>query len=85
NSSNSNRLREAAEHRGVPAYLIDQAGEINPSWLVGVQRIGITAGASAPELLVEEVIECLVAHGAVSVREMEGEDENVVFAVGTSE
>jgi len=84
NSSNSNRLREAAEHRGVKAYLIDQADEIDPAWLVGVERIGLTAGASAPEVLVKDVIERLQVHGVDVVKEMEGEDENVVFAVNST-
>ncbi|GAB4340343.1 MAG: 4-hydroxy-3-methylbut-2-enyl diphosphate reductase [Desulfobulbaceae bacterium] len=81
NSSNSNRLREVAEHRGVRSYLIDQAGEIEPAWLEGVERVGVTAGASAPEVLVEEVVDRLLKCGAVKMREMEGEEENVVFAV----
>lgn len=81
NSSNSNRLREAAEHRGVRAYLIDQAEEIDSSWLEGVRRVGLTAGASAPEVLVRKVVERLKSCGAGVVREMEGEDENVVFPV----
>jgi 4-hydroxy-3-methylbut-2-enyl diphosphate reductase len=80
NSSNSNRLREAAEYRGVASYLIDQAEEIDPAWLNDAQCVGVTAGASAPEVLVEKVIQWLKDYGAVSVREMEGEDENVVFA-----
>ncbi|MHB8809608.1 MAG: 4-hydroxy-3-methylbut-2-enyl diphosphate reductase [Desulfobulbaceae bacterium] len=82
NSSNSNRLREVAAHRGVAARLIDQAEEIDPAWLDGVEKIGVTAGASAPEVLVAQVIDWLRAHGATSVREMAGADENVVFAVG---
>ena len=82
NSSNSNRLREAAEHRGIFAYLIDRASEIDPAWLEGVRRVGVTAGASAPELLVDEVVSWLKGYGAVVVREMEGEEENVVFAAG---
>ncbi|MFZ5798203.1 MAG: 4-hydroxy-3-methylbut-2-enyl diphosphate reductase [Desulfobulbus sp.] len=81
NSSNSNRLREVAEHQGVTARLIDHAGEIEPAWLRGAERIGVSAGASAPEVLVAEVIDWLRAHGASTVREMEGDDENVVFAV----
>jgi 4-hydroxy-3-methylbut-2-enyl diphosphate reductase len=81
NSSNSNRLREAAQHRGVRAYLIDQAEEIDSSWLEGVQRVGLTAGASAPEVLVRKVVERLKSCGADVVREMEGENENVVFPV----
>ncbi len=83
NSSNSNRLREAAEYRGVTSYLIDQAEEIDPAWLNGVHCVGVTAGASAPEILVEDVIKWLKAHGATTVREMEGKDENVVFAAPT--
>jgi len=81
NSSNSNRLRESAVYRGIPAYLIDHADEINPAWLSGVDSIGVTAGASAPEVLVEEVVGWLLAHGAQSVEEMKGEEENVVFAL----
>ncbi len=79
NSSNSNRLREVARTRGIPAYLIDQASEIDPAWLEGVQRVGVTAGASAPEYLVEEVTGWLRDHGASLVREMEGEEEAVRF------
>jgi 4-hydroxy-3-methylbut-2-enyl diphosphate reductase len=85
NSSNSNRLREVAAQRGVTARLIDQAEEIDPAWLQGVERIGVTAGASAPEVLVAQVIEWLQAHGAGAVLEMAGEDENVVFATGSDE
>ncbi len=81
NSSNSNRLREVAEHRGVVAYLIDRADEIEPDWLAGVRNIGLTAGASAPEKLVTEVVDWLRNHGATIVREIGGEDENVIFAV----
>lgn len=81
NSSNSNRLREVGEHRGIQAYLIDQADEIDPQWLAGVERIGLTAGASAPEVLVKDVVERLQSYGVKVVREMQGEDENVVFAV----
>eukprot|EP00887_Chlorella_sp_A99_P004466 scaffold42.g4466.t1 len=79
NSSNSNRLREVAERKGAVAYLIDGAHAIDPSWLVGRQRIGITAGASAPEVLVQEVIERVKALGAVSVRTLPGQEENVAF------
>lgn len=84
NSSNSNRLREVGEHRGIKAYLIDEAEEIQPSWFEGVQKVGLTAGASAPEVLVREVIDRLNAIGADAVVEMKGKDENVVFAVNTS-
>lgn len=79
NSSNSNRLREVAERLGAAAYLIDGAQAIDPAWLVGRQRIGITAGASAPEVLVQEVISYLKELGAVSVRTMPGLEENVAF------
>ncbi|MDD3619104.1 MAG: 4-hydroxy-3-methylbut-2-enyl diphosphate reductase [Desulfobulbaceae bacterium] len=82
NSSNSNRLREVADLRGIKAYLIDSAAEIDPSWLAGAKRVGVTAGASAPELLVSEVVEWMREHGASSVREMEGKDENVEFPPG---
>ena len=79
NSSNSNRLREVASARGLPAYLIDQADEADPAWLEGAERVGVTAGASAPEYLVEELIKWLQENGASSVREMEGEDEKINF------
>jgi 4-hydroxy-3-methylbut-2-enyl diphosphate reductase len=79
NSSNSNRLREVAERKGVTAYLVDSARAIDPAWLEGRQRIGITAGASAPEVLVRQVIERVRELGAVSVRTMPGLEENVAF------
>ena len=79
NSSNSNRLREVAERKGIPAYLIDGADSIDPAWLMGRGRIGITAGASAPELLVQQVVDRLKALGAISVRTMQGLHENVSF------
>lgn len=79
NSSNSNRLREVAERRGVAAYLVDGAEAIDPAWLQGRQRIGITAGASAPEVLVQQVVERVKALGAVSVRTMAGLEESVAF------
>ncbi|HEY5850561.1 MAG TPA: 4-hydroxy-3-methylbut-2-enyl diphosphate reductase [Lysobacter sp.] len=81
NSSNSNRLRELAEREGVPAYLIDGAIEINPSWVEGRKRIGVTAGASAPEVLVRGVIERLRELGALHVSELDGEPEDMVFAL----
>ncbi|MCU7918672.1 MAG: 4-hydroxy-3-methylbut-2-enyl diphosphate reductase [Candidatus Thiodiazotropha sp. (ex Epidulcina cf. delphinae)] len=81
NSSNSNRLREIAEKHGPPAYLIDGAQDIDPDWLTGKQRIGVTAGASAPEILVESVIERLRKWGAESVTESQGKPEEVVFAL----
>jgi 4-hydroxy-3-methylbut-2-enyl diphosphate reductase len=79
NSSNSNRLREVAKNLNVPAYLIDNASELKPEWLQGSPRVGITAGASAPEVLVKEVIARLKELGATSVHEAEGIRENVVF------
>ncbi|MFC3814087.1 4-hydroxy-3-methylbut-2-enyl diphosphate reductase [Lysobacter sp. GCM10012299] len=81
NSSNSNRLRELAEREGVAAYLIDGAIEINPSWVEGRKRIGVTAGASAPEVLVRGVIERLRELGALHVSELDGEPEDMVFAL----
>ena len=81
NSSNSNRLREVAELRQTPAHLIDDAGEMDPGWFVGVVRVGISAGASAPEHLVVQVVDWLRRHGARSVEEMEGEEEHISFLV----
>lgn len=78
-SSNSNRLRELAELLGRKAYLIDRAEHINASWLAGAPRIGVTAGASAPEVLVEEVIARLHALGASSVENLQGVIEDVKF------
>ena len=79
NSSNSNRLREVAEQFGVPAHLIDNASQIDPAWLAGRKRIGVTAGASAPEVLVDAVIARLRELGAASVRTLDGTPENVNF------
>jgi len=79
NSSNSNRLREVAEKKGAVAYMVDNAKQIDPSWLTNCQRIGVTAGASAPEILVQEVIDALKALGARSVRVLDGVQENVAF------
>jgi 4-hydroxy-3-methylbut-2-enyl diphosphate reductase len=79
NSSNSNRLREVAEQFGVPAYLIDNAGQIDPAWLIGRKRVGVTAGASAPEVLVDQVVARLRELGAGSVRTLDGTPENVNF------
>ncbi|MDQ3618210.1 MAG: 4-hydroxy-3-methylbut-2-enyl diphosphate reductase [Pseudomonadota bacterium] len=81
NSSNSNRLRELAERQGVQAHLIDGAIEIDPRWIDGRSRIGVTAGASAPEVLVRGVIERLRELGAAHVAELDGEPENMVFAL----
>jgi 4-hydroxy-3-methylbut-2-enyl diphosphate reductase len=79
NSSNSNRLREVAEKKGTPAYMVDNAAAIDPSWIAGKKRIGVTAGASAPEVLVQAVIDRLKELGAASVRALEGVEENVTF------
>ncbi|MCU0804495.1 MAG: 4-hydroxy-3-methylbut-2-enyl diphosphate reductase [Burkholderiales bacterium] len=79
NSSNSNRLREVAEHAGIPAYMVDSANDLRPEWVAGKARIGVTAGASAPEVLVHAVVDRLRALGATSVRPMTGVEENVVF------
>jgi 4-hydroxy-3-methylbut-2-enyl diphosphate reductase len=79
NSSNSNRLREIAEQAGVPAYLIDGADDIDREWLEGSATVGITAGASAPEVLVKEVLERLRGWGAVEVEEQSGKQESIVF------
>ena len=79
NSSNSNRLREVAEKKGTPAYMVDNASKIDPAWIEGKKRIGVTAGASAPEVLVQAVIDRLKELGAASVRALEGVEEHVVF------
>jgi 4-hydroxy-3-methylbut-2-enyl diphosphate reductase len=79
NSSNSNRLREVAEKMGVPAFMIDNADELQAEWIAGRERVGVTAGASAPEVLVEAVIDRLRALGARNVRALDGTVENVTF------
>jgi len=81
NSSNSNRLRELAEKQGVPSYLIDGAKDIRPEWLAGVQNIGVTAGASAPESLVTGVLEHLRQQVSATVSEIEGVAEHMEFAL----
>jgi 4-hydroxy-3-methylbut-2-enyl diphosphate reductase len=81
NSSNSNRLRELAERMGAAAYLLDGADEIDPAWLEGRHRIGVIAGASAPEVLVQDVIARLRELGAASVVEAAGRPENVTFSM----
>jgi 4-hydroxy-3-methylbut-2-en-1-yl diphosphate reductase len=78
-SSNSNRLVEVARHKGVPSYMVDDASEIDPSWLEGKQRVGVTAGASAPDVLIQAVIARLKALGAISVIEIAGVQEHVQF------
>ena len=79
NSSNSNRLREVAEQLGVPSYMVDNAGELRPEWVSGKSTIGITAGASAPEVLVQEVVERLRGLGADAVTTLDGIAERVTF------
>ena len=79
NSSNSNRLREVAEKQGVEAYLVDNAGFLKTAWLVGKQKIGVSAGASAPDILVQDVITQLKVLGANNVEELHGVIESVVF------
>ncbi|NBT34548.1 MAG: 4-hydroxy-3-methylbut-2-enyl diphosphate reductase [Betaproteobacteria bacterium] len=78
-SSNSNRLREVAERHGVPAYLLDDALGLDPSWIEGKSRVGITAGASAPEALVQGLVEAVKAAGASSVRRLPGAEEHIRF------
>src|SRR4051812_16239164 len=81
NSSNSNRLREVAQSRGTTAYMVDNAPQPEPQWLAGRKRVGVTAGASAPEILVKEVIAKLRELGASRVTQLPGREENVVFAL----
>ncbi|HEY1228233.1 MAG TPA: 4-hydroxy-3-methylbut-2-enyl diphosphate reductase [Ramlibacter sp.] len=78
-SSNSNRLAELARKLGVPSYMVDRADELQPEWLEGKSRVGLTAGASAPEILVTEVIDRVKALGATAVRRMEGVEEHMKF------
>jgi 4-hydroxy-3-methylbut-2-enyl diphosphate reductase len=81
NSSNSNRLREVAQHMGAQAYMVDRAADLRPEWIAGKRRVGVTAGASAPQVLVDELIARLKALGAESVRQLEGITERVVFTL----
>ncbi|CAM3715238.1 4-hydroxy-3-methylbut-2-enyl diphosphate reductase [Ectopseudomonas alcaliphila] len=81
NSSNSNRLRELAERMGTPAYLIDGAEDLKHEWFEGVNGVGITAGASAPEVLVRGVVDQLRAWGAVGETELDGRPENITFSM----
>ncbi len=81
NSSNSNRLRELAQRLGAKAYLIDNAEQIKPDWLTGINAVGVTAGASAPEILVEQVIKRLESLGGEAAQETQGVVENVVFSL----
>lgn len=84
NSSNSNRLREVAENVGVPAYLVNDENELKPEWFADNSRVGISAGASAPEVLVKGVVEKLEQLGAQNVTELQGITENVVFPIPKS-
>jgi len=79
NSSNSNRLREVAQSRGIESYMVDNAAQLDPGWLRGKHRVGLTAGASAPEILVQEVIARLREMGARQVTQLAGIEENVTF------
>lgn len=81
NSSNSNRLREVAALKGVDAYMVDNAGQLDEAWFAGKQRVGVTAGASAPEVLVQAVIDQIKVFGAEQVSELAGVEENTVFAL----
>jgi 4-hydroxy-3-methylbut-2-enyl diphosphate reductase len=81
NSSNSNRLREVAQSRGIPAYMVDSADELKAEWVAGKRRVGVTAGASAPEVLVNELVARLKELGAGSVRQLEGAHESIVFTL----
>ena len=81
NSSNSNRLREIAENNNKPAYLIDSASDIDIDWLRGITSVGVTAGASAPEVLVQEVVDYLLENGADEIIEVSGANESVHFPV----
>jgi len=79
NSSNSNRLREVAQNQGVAAYMVDKAADLRPEWLAGAVTVGVTAGASAPEILVEQVVARLRELGADSVDQLAGVEEDTVF------
>jgi 4-hydroxy-3-methylbut-2-enyl diphosphate reductase len=81
NSSNSNRLREVAENMGAHAYMVDRAADLRPEWIAGKRRVGVTAGASAPQVLVDELIARLKELGAESVRQLDGITEGVVFSL----
>jgi len=81
NSSNSNRLREVAQNMGVGAYMVDTAADLRPEWVAGKRRVGVTAGASAPEVLVDELVARLKSLGASSVQQLGGITERVVFTL----
>ena len=81
NSSNSNRLREVAENMGAQAYMVDSAADLRAEWVAGKRRVGVTAGASAPEVLVEQLVARLKELGAGSVHQLDGITERVVFTL----
>ncbi|WP_434950844.1 4-hydroxy-3-methylbut-2-enyl diphosphate reductase [Shewanella sp. HL-SH4] len=81
NSSNSNRLRELAEKTGTQAYLVDTAADVDPSWFKDVSKVAVTAGASAPEVLVQQVVNAIAEHAPSVITEVEGRKEDIVFAV----
>ena len=81
NSSNSNRLREIADNQGKPSYLVDGVEDIDNEWLNGINSIGLTAGASAPEILVQEVVSFLMSSGGTEVIEVDGAEESVSFPI----
>ena len=81
NSSNSNRLSEIGARMGVESYLVDGAADIDPAWLEGKSRIGVTAGASAPEILVNEVLDFLREHGVNAISELAGREETITFSI----
>ena len=81
NSSNSSRLQELSENEGTRSFLINNAGEIDPAWLKDIDRVGVTAGASAPEVLVQDVIKYLESQGGINPKESDGVEENIVFVL----
>jgi 4-hydroxy-3-methylbut-2-enyl diphosphate reductase len=83
-SSNSNRLRELADRAGIPGYLVDGPANLQPEWFAGRRAVGVTAGASAPELLVQQVVERLKSWGGEEPRQVIGRPENVVFSLPKS-
>ena len=84
NSSNSNRLREVGEQNGLPAYLIEDVDDLSPRWFSEETRVGMTAGTSAPEAMVQKVLKRLHAYGVSRVNEMEGEPEKMIFRLPES-
>ena len=80
-SSNSNRLREVALQRGVTAYMVDNAAELQPDWFAGKARVGLTAGASAPEVLVQSVLDTIRSYGLDTVTELPGVEETITFSL----